>query len=255
MTLAILSRGAGPAVVWLHGYTMDSTTWAELWELLPGWRHLGVDLPGHGASPPLEPGSTLPALAAAVAEVLARHRASRLVALSFGTTVALQVAIDHPARVDRLVLAAPALAGGPTEPGTDDRYRELWALHRAGSPPAELAAAWMRSPPDIFRGTEAHPLLRERLREVIERHPWSELRSGAMAGLARHPQRDADLAAVAAATLLLVGEHDMPGVRGCATHLAEVLPRASLQVLAGAGHLCLLEVPALAAPAVQAQLS
>ncbi|MHB8340448.1 MAG: alpha/beta fold hydrolase [Mycobacteriales bacterium] len=255
MTLATRWQGEGPAVAWLHGYTMDASTWAELWDLLPGWRHVGVDLPGHGGSPPLEPGSTLSGVAAGVAEVMAGHGATRLVALSFGTTVALQVAIDQPGLVDRLVLAAPAVGGGETEPGTDDRYRELWAMHRAGCAPDRLAEAWMHSPPDIFRGTLAHPALRERLREVIGRHTWSELRTGAMAGVARHPQPDADLAAVTAATLVLVGEQDMPGVRRCARHLADVLPRARVHDVAGAGHLCLLEVPSVVALPLQAHLA
>ena len=47
--VAVHSVGDGPAVVWIDGYTMDSTSWSELWGLLPGWRHLGIDLPGHGA--------------------------------------------------------------------------------------------------------------------------------------------------------------------------------------------------------------
>ena len=60
--------GAGEAVLWLHGYTMDSRIWEEAWALLPGPRHLGLDLPGHGGSPPA-PGLDLPALGRRVAEV------------------------------------------------------------------------------------------------------------------------------------------------------------------------------------------
>ena len=49
---------SGPAVVWIHGYTMDSSTWEELWALLPGWFHIGVDLLGHGGQ-----GETVEAIA------------------------------------------------------------------------------------------------------------------------------------------------------------------------------------------------
>jgi pimeloyl-ACP methyl ester carboxylesterase len=36
--LRFQEAGRGPAVLWIHGYTMDSSVWAELWERLPGWR-------------------------------------------------------------------------------------------------------------------------------------------------------------------------------------------------------------------------
>jgi pimeloyl-ACP methyl ester carboxylesterase len=47
--------GSLGGVLWIHGYSIDSTTWAELWSLLPGWSHYGIDLPDHGASPSAVP--------------------------------------------------------------------------------------------------------------------------------------------------------------------------------------------------------
>src|ERR1700760_2104480 len=103
--------GSGPAVLWLHGYTMDSSVWTELWDRLPGWRHVGVDLPGHGQSPPLVPGLTLADLAAQAAEVAKATSAHLVVGLSLGSSVALQLAIDRPDLVRRLVVGAPTIAG------------------------------------------------------------------------------------------------------------------------------------------------
>ena len=46
--VATATRQAGEGVLWIHGDTLDFRVWHELWEQLPGWRHLGVDLRGTG---------------------------------------------------------------------------------------------------------------------------------------------------------------------------------------------------------------
>src|SRR5258707_987948 len=152
--LAFRGEGAGPAVLWIHGYTMDASVWSELWSLLPGWRHVGVELPGHGQSPPLRPGTTLAGVAAQVAEVAAATGARRVVALSFGSCVALQLASNWPELVSHLVVGAPTIAGAPAEPGTDQRYRELAVMRRLAPSPGGGALAgevltdlWMQLPP------------------------------------------------------------------------------------------------------------
>ena len=46
-------------ILWLHGYTGDSSIWGEIWSMLPGWYHIGIDLPGHGSSTPMAENSNL----------------------------------------------------------------------------------------------------------------------------------------------------------------------------------------------------
>jgi pimeloyl-ACP methyl ester carboxylesterase len=228
---------------------MDSTTWRDLWALLPGWRHVGVDLPGHGRSAPLDPGHTLPRLAADLATLARAQGAERVVALSMGSAAALQLAIDEPALVRRLVIGSPTISGRASVPGVEKRYRQLVSVRRIGRGAAgdlneHLADLWMRSPPDIFAGALKHPPLRRALREVIVRHSWRELDDGAMRSLTAHRQTDDDLGRIAAATLVFCGDEDMPTfVRNAETLLAAV-PDCRLVTLPGAGHLCLLERPA-----------
>jgi pimeloyl-ACP methyl ester carboxylesterase len=258
--LMLHTLGDGPPVLWIHGYTMDSTLWYPLWNLLPGWRHVGVDLPGHGGSARLRPGQTLPGLATALAAVAREQGCSRVVALSFGSAVALQLAVDEPALVRRLVLGAPAISGGPAEPGADDRYRQLIMLRRvgvrAGLPDLgeRLADLWMQSPPDIFKGTLDHPRVRAGLHAVIVAHRWDELTDGAMALLSRHRQTVDDLRRISAATLVFSGDEDMPTSVRNAAILHEVVPDCRLVGLPGAGHLCLLERPADVAGLIAAHL-
>ena len=48
----VLAHGSGPPLVLLHGVSLSAAAWAPLFGLVPGWRLLAVDLPGHGLSDP-----------------------------------------------------------------------------------------------------------------------------------------------------------------------------------------------------------
>jgi pimeloyl-ACP methyl ester carboxylesterase len=253
--IATRSAGSGPAVLWIHGYTMDSTTWLPLWELLPGWRHVGVDLPGHGGSDPMPAGMTLPRLADAIADIARREGARSMVALSFGSLAAVQLAMDHPDLLDRLVLAAPTLAGARPEPLAKRRYQELVMLRRLVGTGEALVDLWMRSPPDIFAGTERHPRLRAQLRSVIAAHSWRELEDGAIQALTAGRHTQADLRRIKARTLIVTGQEDMPAFVDNAALLCEVVEDCRLLTVEAAGHLPLLERPAAVAPAIADHLS
>lgn len=252
--LAVRAVGDGPPVLWLHGYTMNSSIWSDLWSRLPGWTHVGVDLPGHGRSSDIVAGTTLPAAAATIADVARSFGAERMVALSFGTILGLQVALDHPDVCRRLVLSAPALAGGATEPGADTRYINVIRLAAAGASRTEIVDDWMSAPPDIFTGTLTKPVLRFQLRSVIMRHSWAELRTGSMRTMLEHRHTDADLAGLSVELLVLVGGHDMPVTREVASRMERLVPGASSVVIPDAGHLAPLECPDDVAPAIAAHL-
>jgi pimeloyl-ACP methyl ester carboxylesterase len=253
--IATRSQGSGPAVLWIHGYTMDSTTWLPLWELLPGWRHVGVDLPGHGRSGPVPAGMTLPQLAAAIADIARAEAARSMVALSFGSLAAVQLAVDHPDVLTRLVLAAPTLAGSRPEPLAKRRYQELVMLKRLAGTGEALVDLWMRSPPDIFRGTERHPRLRAQLRSVIARHAWQELEDGAMQTLTAGRHTPAGLRRIKARTLVVTGSEDMPAFAENARLLCDLVGDCRQLTVDRAGHLPLLERPETVAPAIADHLS
>jgi len=252
--IAARVAGEGEAVMWLHGYTLDAGIWDELWALLPGWTHVGVDLPGHGRSEPFARGETLAGLGERLARFALAHDVRHVAGLSFGGMVALAMAIARPRGFSSLVLASPALAGGPEEDSAQARNIELERLYRARGPGAWMTERWMTSPPDIFRGAAAHSELWARLRATVERHSWSELRDMEMQGLARDPQRPQDLERIEARTLVLVGEDDMPAFKRIAELVRRSIPGCERVRVAGAGHLCLLETPEEAAPLIRRHL-
>lgn len=242
-------------VAWLHGYTMDSTIWQELWTHLPGRQHIGLDLPGHGSAAQQPMPAGLPELAALVANQLREQQCRTLVALSFGSCVALQIALDHPDVLDRLVLAAPTLSGVPDDPAARAKYFLLYATFHSAGPGPLMARQWMVDPPGIFTGLRDHPQAYEQMAQVVARHPFAELASGAMGAMAATVHTVADLESLAVPLLVVTGTEDMPQFRDNARLLTQHAPQCAVATIPGTGHLPLLEEPALCAEALSGFLA
>ncbi|MFM8319487.1 MAG: alpha/beta fold hydrolase [Chloroflexota bacterium] len=99
---------ASDAVVLLHGLGASGISWQYQLPMLQacGFRALAPDLPGFGRSPYRRGSPRLPAMSQAVCALLDQLKLERvaLVGISMGGCVALQLALDHPARVERLAL-------------------------------------------------------------------------------------------------------------------------------------------------------
>jgi 2-succinyl-6-hydroxy-2,4-cyclohexadiene-1-carboxylate synthase len=247
---ARVSPGDGDPVLWFHGYTMDSRVWSTLWELLPGPHHIGIDLPGHGTSRPLRTGEDLDTLAETIGAVAVESGVRRLVAMSFGTILALQVAIRRPDAFDTLVLAAPGLAGGPTDPLVEMRYATLTLIHSRFGPGPHMTRSWMRTPPDLFAGVNRRPRLKAAIAAIIDDHRWTELGDGAMTGLTAACQDERALSRITAATHVVLGSAELPAFRRCAGVIRDAVPGATVSEVPDAGHLVLLEKPARVAPII-----
>jgi pimeloyl-ACP methyl ester carboxylesterase len=53
LRVRVLTHGSGPPLLLLHGVSLSAAAWAPLFAELPGFRLLAVDLPGHGLSDPV----------------------------------------------------------------------------------------------------------------------------------------------------------------------------------------------------------
>ncbi len=250
--MATRSRGGGPAVLWVHGYTMDARVFVPLWDRLPGWSHVGVDLPWHGHSHGLDDDRDLAWLADRLADLATATDVRHVVGLSFGSVVVLEVARRHPDLATSWTLAAPAVNGGPADPAVARRYRELWELWSRSGPGPHMTTTWMRSPPDVFAGVARRPALHAALAALIDEHGWEELRRGGIRRLTEHPQRLEDLTALTGRLLVVVGEHEMAPHRVVADRLVACVPGARLAVVDGTGHLPLVEDPDATAPLLAA---
>lgn len=236
---------------------MSSDIWYDLWLRLPEWSHIGIDLPGHGASPPPQTAQRLPELARMIGLVAVEQRVEHIVGLSFGAIIALQIAIELPSSFRTFTLAAASLTGGTDEPGTIDRYRELMRLHRKLGLGPWMTQTWMRRPPDIFAGARKRPRVWRNLKRIINHHSWSELETGFVQRWVSYRQVDRleDLTSIRASLLLIVGEHEMDTFRVSAETIRNQVAGSLAVTLAGAGHLCILEVPDAASRVIARHLS
>ena len=243
--------GKEDVVFWIHGYTLDSTCWIRLWDHLPNWAHISIDLPGHGNSLPLNGSEELSTLARKIGTLAIAHRARHLIALSFGTVIALQIALEYPDAFATLTLGAPFMGGGPFDPQVWIRYKEVKALFRQAGYGPKIRDCWMGPGTSLFRNIETRPQLWDQLRHQVGRHPWWELSDDSYFWLWHTPHGVKELCRIGLPTLLLVGEEDCEAVKQCAHVLERVISRCQRCDLPGLGHLCLLEDPAYVQPFIE----
>jgi pimeloyl-ACP methyl ester carboxylesterase len=222
------ARGEGPAVVLIHGGLVDSRLWDEqVGPLSKRFRVVRYDLRGFGRSAAApEPFSHLEDLRALL-DFLKVERAS-LVGLSLGGIVAADFALEHPERVERLVLVGPGLRGD-RQPPSKDLAAVVEAMGRGAeafadvSMSRELYAA-------VRPGTAAHALLRRMLLDNFK--GVSTFR------LARYPEPPTAerLGQVRAPTLVVIGSRDAPTLLNIADTLAAQIPGARTVVIEGSSH-------------------
>jgi pimeloyl-ACP methyl ester carboxylesterase len=113
------SKGSGPAIIFVHGWTCDESSWqSQVPAFSDRYRVITLDLPGHGKSDlPKDGKFSMELFARAVEAVRAEAKVDRAVFAghSMGTPVIRTYATMYPSRVAGLVLVdgLVQLAGGP----------------------------------------------------------------------------------------------------------------------------------------------
>ena len=226
-------------MLFLHGLGGSRTSWApQLADLSDAFRCMAWDMPGYGASAPVEP-LTFAAIADAVARLLdaAGVERAHLVGESFGGMHALHAALRHPDRVGRLVLANTSGSFGLDGTDPDEWRAARLAPLDAGLTPADIAEPVLTS----VAGPGLRPDLLAMRVAGFARIPSAGLRA-AVECLPSHNLLDR-LAEINAPALVVAGELDAETPVAYARALADGLPDAELVVLDGIGHLAVSEAP------------
>lgn len=242
--------GSGPPLVLIHEAVADSTMWDDHLPALAG-RHrvIRYDLPGFGRSPlPPGPLSYVGDLAALLA-ALGVARAS-VVGVSMGGRIALEYTLEHPHRVDALVLVAPGLPGREQSEALARADEEEDRLFDQGDVEgaAQLAVrVWVDGPrrsPD-----QVDPGVRERALEMNRRAYAAQMpayaapeQPGPVERL--DPPAAERLGEVGAPTLVVVPELDHEDIIEVCELLAAGIPSARKIVFPGVAHLLPMERPA-----------
>jgi pimeloyl-ACP methyl ester carboxylesterase len=250
----------GPPLVLVHGLAGSASNWALVAPALARTRRvLVVDLPGHGRSEPLPAAPTLEPYADRVARAAELEGFERpaYVGHSFGGLVALRLAVREPERVSAVVLAAAAGIGSSTriaeralafvgfvQPGR--RVSPYWrTVARSTVLRRVLFAHWFAADPAALSEAAVEATLRD-----VNLHTDT---ASAWRALTRDDPRS-DLHLVACPSFVLWGAADNQLPLDDAYDYARRLG-APLRVVAGCGHLLILERPDACIDAIESFLS
>ena len=238
--LAWERRGSGPPLVLVHGLGYARWGWEPVTDGLAEQHQVVLfDNRGIGASD-APPGpytvSELMQDTVAVLDAAGIERA-HVLGTSLGGMVALQLALDHPERVDKLVLACTTPGGAGAVPMPEQTVR---LLGEAATLPPEVV---LRRFVENAFAAEADPALVDRIMEqrLATAQPQSAWAAQAAAGAAFDTWEQ--LGDIRAPTLVLTGDADNVVDPRNSTLLAERIPDARLEIFRGCGHLFFWEGP------------
>jgi 3-oxoadipate enol-lactonase len=244
--------GRGPAVLLIHGWTLDLEMWEpQIAALGDSFRLIRFDRRGFGLS------SGRASLAADVQDVLALCEALQVerlacLGMSQGARVALHLCRIAPERISCVVLDGPPriLAQEGDAEEEDVPLAEYQALV-AGDDLETFRRRWSSHP--LMRLQSDAPQPRTLLRRMTARYTGKDLLSELPAP-EDHWDR-ASLAALRTPALILTGEQDLPARLRTADTLREALPRAQRASISAAHHIPNLDNPMLYNTVVRAFLA
>lgn len=236
-------EGQGPWLVLVHGVSNRLETWDGVVEALGGrWRTLRYDMRGHGASAkPPEPYSIGDFVAdlSGLMDAVGIDKAS-LAGFSLGGLVAQGFALDHPDRLDRLVLLS-TVAGRNAQ----ERERVLARLEIVadGIPGAHFRNSVQRWFTEEFQRN--HPEVIDEL-EALNKQNDPKAYAAAYAVLAQTDFAKR-LHEIVAPTLVVTGEEDQGSNPRMARLIHERIENSQLEILPRLRHSILVEAPDLVA--------
>ncbi len=219
----------GEAIVFLHGWPDSWFSFSSVAELMPRrYRALLLDQRGFGESEGPDSGYDIRDMAADVAAFLDAMSIERatIVGHSFGSFVARRVALDHPGKVDRLVLIGTGWLG------SNAVLREVHAslTDLADPVPREFAR-------DFQASTAFAPVPEKFFEQVVTESLKlpSKLWARLLGSVIKYDDVH-ELKGVAVPTLVLWGEQDALFPRDDQERIAAAIPHARLRLYPGIGH-------------------
>ena len=228
------SAGEGAPILLHSGIFSEMHHWGPLIEHLHGCRVITYDAPGIGSSQvPSSPMSMrgLADIGAGILDHLGLDSA-HVLGVSFGGAVAQQMALSHPERVDKLILASTSF-GGPAMPGRPSAL--LHMMHPRSYHPDRLARSAgamfggrMRTEPELAPGLKMSKpgSLRAAAFRLSALAGWTSLHR---------------LPSIRHQTLVLCGDDDPVTPHVNHRVMARLIPSARLHTVKGGGHLVLLD--------------
>jgi len=235
-------EGRGPPVVLIHGHSVDRRLWDPQVPALvaAGYRVIRYDVRGHGLSSAPPTGYTWENYTLDLKGLLDALKVgpAALVGLSMGGAIALHFALTFPQQTAAVVAIDSALPGYHYSQELSGIISALVRAVRQEGARQALQRYWLPSP--LFDGLRRFPDRFRLLERMVLEFPAADYQDQTLYAPAALTER---LGEVKAPTLVLVGELDMLDFHLIADILAENIPGARKEVIAGAGHVANLEQP------------
>jgi 3-oxoadipate enol-lactonase len=230
--------GSGPHVVLLHGGNLDSRIWDDQVAFLAkSFTVTRYDIRPYGRSALTEKGFSSVDDLAALMTYLGIERAL-LVGLSLGGRIAIDFALTHPRRVDKLVLLAPGLSGYAFNEN-DESVKAMIMRAQAGDAKGAMDL-WLQHP--MMALAMARPAIAPRIRQIAKDNEkiWTALPAGERVP---DPPAIKRLGEIRAPTLLIVGDRDVPDIQKIIKLLAAGVRGARTEIIPASAHLPNMEDP------------
>ncbi len=233
-----LTAGAGAPMVLVHGGGSGAVAWSSIIpRLARRFRVIAPDVVGFGATDkPRGPYDRryFASWLSGFLDALSLGRAA-LVGHSLGGAIALQLALDHPSRIDRLALVSPAGLGWNLPPAPLFRSVVFQVA------PGETTARRMHTT-FVENPTTLHDGLLRYAAEVCRARGG---RRPALHGNVKAviPFRDAQLSRLRVPSLVIWGANDRVFSAERGARAARALPDARLRIIEGAGHIPFYDQP------------
>jgi pimeloyl-ACP methyl ester carboxylesterase len=237
-------------VLLIHGLGDEADTWRHVLPLIsPGHRAIAPDLPGFGRSEKVKRKYTIPFFAGSLIELMDQLSVSRaiLVGHSTGAVIAHSIALQHPDRVEQLILIGGSLVSKENRisaglllfliPGIGE-----WSYNRLRKSPQ---AAYRTLEAYYHRLDDLPQAERDFLYQRVNERVWSDgqrraflstLRNLATWISSQQKNLPARMNGWNIPTHVIWGENDSVNPVGNAHALKELLPSAQLSIVTGAGH-------------------
>jgi pimeloyl-ACP methyl ester carboxylesterase len=222
-------------VLMIHSGGFTSRQWRKLGEkLTPAYEVIAPDLLGYATSGPWPEGAPFHYRQDVehLAQRLGDREPAHVVGHSYGGFLALLFALAYPARVRSLALYEPVAFGILDEDSPEDiaARADLARLDMTWD-----GDGWLSRFVEWWQGAGAWQAMGEETRAAFRAVGWKVHEE--VATLVTDPTDRAGYAAIAVPTLLLGGERTPLAERRMIAKLAAAIPRATLRVFPGLGHM------------------
>ena len=238
-----LTQGNGPPLVLIHAFPLDARMWQpQLLGLATQACVIAPDVYGFGGTP--LPGTpwTVDSMADGLAELLVSMGITERIVLgglSMGGYIALAFARRHPDRLRGLILA-DTRAEADSDDAKAARDGSVQYVRENGS----AAFFEQKMLPKVIsdQSRAARPSLASELVALAAAQTTDGVVAGLLA-LKTRPDATSQLSTIRVPTLVVCGSDDVITPPALSEVMANAIPNAKLELIAGVGHLSNLEAP------------